>query len=115
MEDTLRVLPNGADNDIDKGLNPYYNGRYSTREAEDLWNELIEKVLILIIMEDTLRVNLCLLLRFQVNVLILIIMEDTLRELQNRFILKSVLSLNPYYNGRYSTRAKFIIPLYSST
>ena len=55
MEDTLRVLPNGADNDIDKGLNPYYNGRYSTREAEDLWNELIEKVLILIIMEDTLR------------------------------------------------------------
>ena len=59
-------------------LNPYYNGRYSPRYQRQIV-KLGETVLILIIMEDTLR-GMC---RYKSAsgwwVLILIIMEDTLR------------------------------------
>ena len=60
-------------------LNPYYNGRYSPRCSAYHVNDLIE-VLILIIMEDTLRVE-CMEAsgHRSLQVLILIIMEDTLR------------------------------------
>ena len=60
-------------------------------------------VLILIIMEDTLRVEEFDLIRPNNKVLILIIMEDTLRVFQGIMNLNELISLNPYYNGRYST------------
>ena len=55
MEDTLRVLFVIIHVTVMTSLNPYYNGRYSpsTRIIDDI-DEAI-KVLILIIMEDTLR------------------------------------------------------------
>ena len=48
------------------------------------------------------------------EVLILVVMEDTLREMLLNLILLEILSLNPCFNGRYSQREKkiriFIMP-----
>ena len=41
------------------------------------------------------------------EVLILIIMEDTLRGGINILLNITILRLNPYYNGRYSTSIKY--------
>ena len=60
-------------------------------------------VLILIIMEDTLRAGTCPLDNVYYSVLILIIMEDTLRGHMPELNIYTMASLNPYYNGRYST------------
>ena len=63
---------------IKAGLNPCFNGRYSqsqTSEADtNQW-----QVLILVLMEDTLRVQTSCGLTACYEVLILVLMEDTLR------------------------------------
>ena len=48
------------------------------------------------------------------EVLILVLMEDTLRGIKNKTVLKRRRSLNPCFNGRYSQRAKTYVPLYTS-
>ncbi len=80
MEDTLRAefvekIPRS-----ELCLNPYSNGRYSTSSINLLYENTVDPVLILILMEDTLReqASSCCLIRIR-PVLILILMEDTLR------------------------------------
>ena len=75
MEDTLRVRDIVSDS-CDLSLNPCFNGRYSQRNEDDVDLEAAF-VLILVLMEDTLRDHDC--KRFEVEVLILVLMEDTLR------------------------------------
>ena len=60
------------------GLNPYSIGRYSLR-LKTLWLQKQQKVLILILLEDTLwdYINFTILIKFFI-VLILILLEDTL-------------------------------------
>ena len=60
-------------------------------------------------MEDTLREYLQLQSLQKKNVLILIIMEDTLRVAKGRCDCVPGNSLNPYYNGRYSPRIAYPI------
>ena len=61
------------------------------------------RVLILVLMEDTLRVLQLIAYMGVLTVLILVLMEDTLRDNSITDIL--VLgSLNPCFNGRYSQR-----------
>ena len=55
MEDTLRVAFCTLNQILDS-LNPCFNGRYSQRELGQV-NESIISVLILVLMEDTLRVQ----------------------------------------------------------
>ena len=52
MEDTHGVRQYETDDKV-KGLNPYYNGRYSWRERRIFTEKFCTNVLILIIMEDT--------------------------------------------------------------
>ena len=56
-------------------------------------------------MEDTLRVNHILSHPESVVVLILVLMEDTLRDKDVARFYKDVKCLNPCFNGRYSQRA----------
>ena len=88
MEDTLR-----AGFYIEKVqitcLNPCFNGRYSQRVS------LLSFVMMRM-------------------VLILVLMEDTLREVDIFTIAGSTNSLNPCFNGRYSQRAKTYVSLYTS-
>ena len=77
------------------GLNPYYNGRYSTRISTKAKTVFCLIVLILIIMEDTLRVNAMDVTVFVILVLILIIMEDTLREQKLQSITNQHINLAP--------------------
>ena len=77
MEDTLRVnsslpLP------MVSCLNPCCNGRYS-QSAQALWYREPDTVLILVLMEDTLREYRKRKKEFTQKVLILVLMEDTLR------------------------------------
>ena len=58
-------------------LNPYSNGRYSERMKKEEYSSLIE-------------------------VLILILMEDTLRVVTRLTFVTKEKRLNPYSNGRYS-------------
>ena len=53
-------------------------------------------------MEDTLRVETWVKKEDTATVLILVLMEDTLRVLQSSHKRKSQTSLNPCFNGRYS-------------
>ena len=77
MEDTLRE-PESYTKDGKNGLNPCFNGRYSQSLLRyDIIDILI--VLILVLMEDTLRANLFRNYRYYGCVLILVLMEDTLR------------------------------------
>ena len=55
MEDTLRVEVSGQKNPLGSCLNPYSNGRYSERAAVATPKAEVVVVLILILMEDTLR------------------------------------------------------------
>ena len=65
-------------------LNPYSNGRYSeSADIEGLMKKSVA-VLILILMEDTLRVERRIQHCERELVLILILMEDTLREIQDK-------------------------------
>ena len=79
MEDTLRVKYLQLWHRKKVRLNPYYNGRYATRTKYLHIMATRESVLILIIMEDTLRVQSLAVVVCMFAVLILIIMEDTLR------------------------------------
>ena len=54
MEDTLRVGYRDCTT-ITVGLNPCFNGRYSQRKTIRYWYSM-SQVLILVLMEDTLRV-----------------------------------------------------------
>ena len=56
-------------------------------------------------MEDTLRAIIIAVKYTRVHVLILVLMEDTLRDYTLEYFNK-VLGLNPCFNGRYSQRAQ---------
>ena len=85
------------------GLNPCFNGRYS-QSGISLAQLIEEKVLILVLMEDTLReIIFCTILVLNL-VLILVLMEDTLRVLVLVLLQVLCLCLNPCFNGRYSQR-----------
>ena len=86
MEDTLRDNLSPEDRQSKRGLNPYYNGRYSPSAFLTFTKFSNPQVLILIIMEDTLRENLGVMKDKILTVLILIIMEDTLRDFLNKII-----------------------------
>ena len=84
-------------------LNPCFNGRYS----QSVYNTRFEnwqKVLILVLMEDTLRALTTSDSGDDLWVLILVLMEDTLREKSSGRRSKKLISLNPCFNGRYSQR-----------
>ena len=63
-------------------------------------------------MEDTLRVISDFDNFDDVEVLILVLMEDTLRESKLHRNGVVILCLNPCFNGRYSQSAKTCVPLY---
>ena len=60
-------------------LNPCFNGRYSQSLLPPRVGSKIKYVLILVLMEDTLRGMLRALTSLKKSVLILVLMEDTLR------------------------------------
>ena len=68
-------------------------------------------VLILVLMEDTLRVYEKIWSSKRNSVLILVLMEDTLREYETIWFYRFSSSLNPCFNGRYSQRSKKLIRL----
>ena len=78
MEDTLRVESGVLEYGSITRLNPCFNGRYSQS-----WGNLCPTspytVLILVLMEDTLRALCALASSLLSTVLILVLMEDTLR------------------------------------
>ena len=67
---------------------------------KDLAYEAFLQVLILVLMEDTLREDMKASTKIAAIVLILVLMEDTLRV--KVALLWRILSLNPCFNGRYS-------------
>ena len=77
MEDTLRVRVEDPKNLI-RCLNPCFNGRYSQSFSKFNLRKF-RQVLILVLMEDTLRERLNITIEFFSCVLILVLMEDTLR------------------------------------
>ena len=82
MEDTLRELYMFLNQET-FGLNPCFNGRYSQR-----W----------LVRKST---------QTETHVLILVLMEDTLRDNVKLYIDYKGGSLNPCFNGRYSQRIFF--------
>ena len=113
-------------------LNPCCNGRCSLSTTNKALPAYVAEVLILVVMEDTLRdfysfaeskksysLNPCCNGRYSPSahrhvgranegkVLILVVMEDTLRESGGTHVYNKHGSLNPCCNGRYSPRAKF--------
>ena len=78
MEDTLRVVDTKNCNREKFGLNPCFNGRYSQRSYERN-EQFFSYVLILVLMEDTLRDIKKVKDFSESRVLILVLMEDTLR------------------------------------
>ena len=61
-----------------KSLNPCSNGRYS-QSKKKFGSKIQKPVLILVLMEDTLRVVLAVIIAGITLILILVLMEDTLR------------------------------------
>ena len=100
MEDTLRVDFSVSELSGGACLNPCFNGRYSQSTKCSL--EDLESVLILVLMEDTLRDTATFDISRVCPVLILVLMEDTLREHWTKVLAGKYLSLNPCFNGRYS-------------
>ena len=87
MEDTLRAIPGST-------------------------NSYVGIVLILVLMEDTLRDDIKKLIKnYQFEVLILVLMEDTLR-VDINIEQPTMGCLNPCFNGRYSQRIQNAV-LYS--
>ena len=70
-------------------LNPCFNGRYSQRTKEEFAEFNSEMVLILVLMEDTLREPNIRIWKIKQLVLILVLMEDTLRGGERIYILRS--------------------------
>ena len=62
-------------------------------------------------MEDTLREDSAAAKSKRIIVLILVLMEDTLREEIVSSMLQVILCLNPCFNGRYSQRIILIITI----
>ena len=91
------------------GLNTYSIGRYSMRHQGEV-TLLVEWVLILILLEDTLWGMVLTPILSTPAVLILILLEDTLWVLRNLLNWRNLLSLNPYSIGRYSMSLKIINP-----
>ena len=83
------------------GLNPCFNGWYSQRELENRGHET-KWVLILVLMDDTLRVKMTEHLLKVKEVLILVLMDDTLRDSHSCNNSYFMCSLNPCFNGWYS-------------
>ena len=80
MEDTLREGQERKPGLRSLSLNPCFNGRYSQRRLRIRMPEIIIKVLILVLMEDTLRGRRFFCCQaYSCTVLILVLMEDTLR------------------------------------
>ena len=79
MEDTLRASLLVAKVVLSQSLNPCFNGRYS--QSLLILLNMFNKchVLILVLMEDTLRGIIESLMTNGAKVLILVLMEDTLR------------------------------------
>ena len=100
MEDTLRGESKVIFVSLFSSLNPCFNGRYSQSVS---WNKktIVVQVLILVLMEDTLRGLLLFSLVVLHLVLILVLMEDTLREIDWADYCQQM-GLNPCFNGRYS-------------
>ena len=63
--------------------------------------QVCDQVLILVLMEDTLRERKSQVSLREIAVLILVLMEDTLRDILPKDNYVSV-CLNPCFNGRYS-------------
>ena len=104
MEDTLRALQKVRKLFGGLSLNPCFNGRYSQRVTKDEWCNL-PLVLILVLMEDTLRDNDADMMTVkEFIVLILVLMEDTLRDGLDQSYNVRINGLNPCFNGRYSQR-----------
>ena len=80
MEDTLRGSELGAYKTIAMCLNPCFNGRYSQRNRHCTVYQEADTVLILVLMEDTLRATNDADFMTSESVLILVLMEDTLRD-----------------------------------
>ena len=78
MEDTLRETEEHSFIESRLSLNPCFNGRYSQSYSR-ISRNYFGCVLILVLMEDTLRAPSSLALVKASTVLILVLMEDTLR------------------------------------
>ena len=96
MEDTLRVCTPSKEIWRKNSLNPCFNGRYS-QSVTEFKDWLAANVLILVLMEDTLRDPFK-----QVNT------DKTSNSLNpcfnGRYSQRSTGRLNPCFNGRYSQR-----------
>ena len=79
MEDTLRANKTVCEEWTKRRLNPCFNGRYS-QSKKKFGSKIQKPVLILVLMEDTLRVFQLQVTSAKTQVLILVLMEDTLRE-----------------------------------
>ena len=85
MEDTLRAGATTSDTSLKiASLNPCFNGRYSQSNEWIISTFVCTVVLILVLMEDTLRDGWKVNQGGKTSVLILVLMEDTLRESQRR-------------------------------
>ena len=69
----------------------------------------VDEVLILVLMEDTLRASIWLISSLVIRVLILVLMEDTLRDMDENVLVEYIKSLNPCSNGRYSQRFGLLV------
>ena len=93
-------------------LNPCFNGRYSQREVKDQNGSVAFSLNPCFngrYSQSLLRLR----IRLPEIVLILVLMEDTLRVV-TKVGIGVALCLNPCFNGRYSQRAKTYVPLYTS-
>ena len=84
MEDTLRDS-NIINRCTRYSLNPCFNGRYS-QSRDYTTHTVVYNVLILVLMEDTLRARQPTPISCAHEVLILVLMEDTLREQRLMFL-----------------------------
>ena len=92
--------------EINKGkitsrLNPCSNGKYSQSTKVDTYTVKV-RVLILVLMENTLRGKCDYINPLNLSVLILVLMENTLRVFHLVLIKPFVVCLNPCSNGKYS-------------
>ena len=113
MEDTLRVPCVLLDNhNGEHCLNPCFNGRYSQRRTMFVFH------LVLISLNPCFngrysQRQLWILLIWKIKVLILVLMEDTLR-VWIIFVNQLRFRLNPCFNGRYSQRFHYSALLLNS-
>ena len=104
MEDALRAISRWLNQISRKGLNPCSNGRCSAsyQRRDDISSQ---RVLILVLMEDALRVATSIDFNKDVRiVLILVLMEDALRVWGSILPHAQCECLNPCSNGRCSAR-----------